>query len=96
MTADAAGDGKGKQDWARFRQLLDEQNAWPAEYLFKFIVPSDRVEDVRRLFGQIPISIRESKRGRYMSVSATMLVHSSDEIEAVYRKAGEIPGLIAL
>jgi hypothetical protein len=31
-----------------------------------------------------------------MSVTATMLIHSSDEIVAIYTEAGHIAGLIAL
>ena len=80
----------------RFRKLLDGQNAWPSEYTFKFIVPEDRLPDLEAVFGQIPFTVRESRNGRYRSVTATVLMHSADEIMALYAAASRISGLIAL
>ncbi len=85
-----------EENGERFRELLDGQNAWPAEYTFKFIVPEDRLPDLEAVFGQIPITVRESRNGRYRSVTATVLMHSSEEIVALYTEAARIPGLIAL
>jgi hypothetical protein len=86
----------GDEGMDRFQKLLDDQHAWPAEYTFKFIVPEDRLDELKAVFGQIPVSVRPSRHGRYMSVTATMLIHSSDEIVAIYTEAGHIAGLIAL
>ncbi|MDX1390723.1 MAG: DUF493 domain-containing protein [Acidobacteriota bacterium] len=88
--------GTGDRDMDRFQKLLDEEHAWPAEYTFKFIVPEAELDRVKGIFGQVPVSVRPSRNGRYMSVTATMLIHSSDEIVAVYEEAGRIDGLIAL
>ena len=86
--------GDGGTD--RFRKLLDEQTAWPAEYTFKFIVPEERLTDLEAVFGQIPFTVRESRNGRYRSVTAIVLMHSSEEILALYAAAARIEGLIAL
>lgn len=86
----------GDTDKDRFQKLLDEEHAWPAEYTFKFIVPEDRLPELEALFGQIPFSVRESRNGRYRSVTATVLIHSSEEIIAIYEEASQISGLIAL
>ena len=86
----------GDESTDRFRKLLDEQNDWPAEYTFKFIVPEDGLPDLEAVFGKIPFTVRESRNGRYRSVTATVLVHSSDEIVALYEAASSIPGLISL
>lgn len=88
--------GTGDPDMGRFQELLDDQYAWPAEYTFKFIVPEAELERLKAIFGQVPLSVRASRKGRYMSVTARMLIHSSDEVVAVYRMAGTIPGVIAL
>lgn len=82
--------------WSKFQSLLDEQNAWPAEYVFKFIVPAARLDEVRHLFGQAPLMERASRNGNYVSITATMLIYSSDEIVAMYSTAAKIEGLIAL
>ena len=90
---EASGD---KQWWSNFQKLLDEGVEWPHEYLFKFIVPSPKVEEVERLFNRIPVEIKESSKGKYASVTARMKVHSSDEVIAVYTAAAKIEGIILL
>ena len=80
----------------RLAQKLDEQTAWPAEYLFKFIVPLAELAEVQELFVNTALTQRESRTGKYMSVSATQTVSSSAQVVAVYRQAALIPGLLAL
>jgi len=86
----------GEGEPSKFRELLDDQYAWPAEYTFKFIVPEDRLPDLEAVFGRIPFTVRESRNGRYRSVTASLVVHSADEVIALYEQAGRIPGIIAL
>ncbi|QXD16838.1 DUF493 domain-containing protein [Rhodocaloribacter litoris] len=87
---------QGEAWWDRFRTLLDEDNDWPSEYLFKFIVPKARLEDVKAVFGDHPVEVRASTRGNYMSVTARMTVSSSDEVVAIYAAAGKVEGIISL
>ncbi len=82
--------------WDNFQKLLDEDNDWPGEYLFKFIVPSSQVDEVERLFNRLPVQVKESSRGNYMSVTARVNVQSSDEVIAIYTAAAEIEGIILL
>jgi len=82
--------------WERFRELLDGQNEWPGPYLFKFIVPRAGLEDLKEVFGEHPVVVRASTRGRYVSVTAIMEVGSSDEVISIYRAAGQVEGVIAL
>lgn len=87
---------QGDAWWARFQQLLDEQNSWPSEYVFKFIAPQGSLNDLKAVFGRHPIAIRASSKGNYASVTARMEMHSSDEIIAVYKAAGRVEGVISL
>lgn len=90
-------DGLPQQSWwDRFQELLDHQNEWPAEYLFKFIAPSSEREALRAIFGLYPVMIRESRKGNYISLTARMEVQSSDEIIAIYKAAARVRGVIAL
>lgn len=82
--------------WDRFQTLLDDQNDWPANYVFKFIVPREGLDELTRVFGAHPVRVRESRKGNYMSVTARMEMHSSDEVVAVYQAAGRIEGVISL
>lgn len=82
--------------WERFRELLDGQNEWPAPYLFKFIVPRAGLDELKELFGDHPVVVRASTRGRYVSVTATIEMGSSDDVIDMYRAAGQVDGVIAL
>lgn len=82
--------------WAQFQALLDDQNDWPTEYLFKFIVPKAQIEALKAVFGEHPVLVRASSRGNYMSVTARMEMESSAEVIAVYEAAGQVQGVISL
>lgn len=80
-----------------FKDRLDEYYDWPCTYVFKFIAPSRRIDEVRALFAEeADLGTRTSKKGNYVSVTAEVIVESSDEVISVYRQAGEIEGLVAL
>jgi len=100
MTIFEAGTGqnelKGEEWWQRFQGLLDDQNTWPSEYLFKFIVPRSSQPLLEAIFGESPIKVRASSKGKYVSVTASIMMESSDAVIEVYRKAGKIPGVVSL
>lgn len=91
-----------KENQKRFdslRKLLEEQTEWPTVYLFKFIVPNDiqHFAQVKALFGpEAEITTKESSKGTYTSFSIKEVMMSADDIMIVYKRASEIPGLIAL
>jgi uncharacterized protein len=86
----------GHSWWDRFQTLLDEQMEWPGEYIFKFIAPRTRLDDLKALFGGQPVKVRSSSRGNYVSVTARMELDSSDQVIAIYNAAAEIEGVISL
>ena len=84
-------------EWAdSFREKLDRNYSWPALYIYKFIVPRGKEEDVRRLFPLHTTSEKESRNGNYVSLTFQMMMPSSIAVVEVYRKASVIEGLIAL
>jgi hypothetical protein len=87
---------KSQEWWDRFEKLLEQDRTWPSEYLFKFIVPRPNLEELQGLFGDHPVIVRASSRGRYVSVTARLQMETSASVVAVYRAAGEIPGVISL
>ncbi len=86
----------GPEWWDRFQSLLDAQIDWPSEYMFKFIVPSDNLDDLKAVFGENPVRVRASRKGNYMSVTARLHMTSSDEVVAIYHAAGRVEGVISL
>jgi uncharacterized protein len=86
-----------KEDWeASFREKLDQHYAWPALYIFKFIVPQAREAQIEELFPLHTVTKRASSQGKYTSVTIQMMMPSSDAVIAIYKKASAIEGLIAL
>lgn len=79
-----------------FRIKLDQHYRWPSLYMFKFIVPKERVEEVVQLFPLHNSTLKESSQGKYISVTLQMMMPSSDAVIEVYQKAATIEGLIAL
>ncbi|MEO5600250.1 MAG: DUF493 family protein [Cyclobacteriaceae bacterium] len=85
------------QEWLKsFREKLDQHYAWPSLYMFKFIVPAGKEEDVKRLFPKHTSSEKHSKEGKYTSVTVQMMMPSSDAVVNVYEQASAIEGIIAL
>ena len=75
------------------------QQKWPGIYFFKFIVPNDRskLDQVRKLFeSEANITYRTSKDIRFIALSCKQVMQNPDEVLEIYRKAGEIEGIISL
>lgn len=75
---------------------LEEFYTFPCCYVFKFIVPMARVDELSGLFQGKPFTTRYSRNARYVSFTAEWKVASSEEIISYYRRAGKIKGVISL
>jgi hypothetical protein len=84
----------------RLRTELDNSNEWPAEYLFKFIVPSEinKVQIVEKTFDRMGavIETRNSKTGKYTSVSVNVQMQSAQDIIDKYLEVSIVEGIISL
>ena len=88
---------KQGEDDNKFKELLDEEYTWPANYIFKFIVSAEKVSEVTRLFEpEADIRIKESSKGKYTSVTVNCVMPDAGTIIAIYQKASEIEGIISL
>lgn len=86
-------------DFKGLREKLEQNPEWPRVYFFKFIVPSDneKLAKVEALFGvEAQVSLKQSSKGNFVSVSAKELMLNADGVIARYEKAAEIEGLMAL
>lgn len=84
-------------NWAEsLREKLDQHYSWPSLYIFKFIVPSEKVEEVKQLFPKHEASEKNSKNGNYISLTLQMMMPGSEAVIDVYTLAARVEGLIAL
>ena len=83
-------------DHSGFKEKLDRVHQWPSLYMFKFIVPGEKEAEVKQLFPKNVVTTRPSKNGKYVSVTAKVMVASPDQVVKIYEQAADIEGLIAL
>lgn len=87
-------------DSDRFQSLrtkLDKHYAWPALYMFKFIVPAGKAQDLRQLFPlHITSTEKQSEKGNYVSLTYQMMMPSSQSVIDVYQRVSVIEGIVAL
>ncbi|WKN32978.1 DUF493 family protein [Porifericola rhodea] len=85
-----------KIDLEAFKQKLDGTHKWPSLYMFKFIVPRGKEDEVFALFPKNKLSTKESSKGNYVSVTAKVMMGSSDAVMEKYVEADKIEGVFAL
>ncbi|WP_309641853.1 DUF493 family protein [Flavobacterium sp.] len=86
--------------YERLKVELDNSNTWPAEYLFKFIVPTavekiQKIEDAFNCMGAV-IKTTKSKTGKFTSISVDVQMKDAQEIVDKYIEVSTIEGIISL
>lgn len=85
------------ENWINsFREKLDQHYAWPSLYIYKFIVPKGKEEEVKKLFPLHAATEKQSKQGNYTSITIQAMMHSSDAVIDMYVQASQIEGIVAL
>lgn len=85
-----------KLDIEAFKQKLDQQHDWPSLYMFKFIVPTGKENEVFALFPKNDLTTRKSRKGNYTSITAQVMMRSSEDVVNKYKEAHRIEGVLAL
>ncbi len=88
-----------KNDFDGLREKLMELS-FPSVYMFKFIVKSDlkKIAQIESLFHseRAQITLKESSKGAFVSISVKEVMLSVDEIIEIYIQSSKIVGVIAL
>ena len=84
-------DKKTTEFYIRLKEELNSVNkVWPSKYLYKFIVPTDtdKIHAVEKAFDRMGaiIDTRQSKNGKFTSVSVDVIMPNADEIIKNIRK----------
>lgn len=78
------------------RAALEACETWPTSFLFKFIVKRESVGRLHELFSGCEVSVRPSRYGTYVGLTARVDAPDPDTVIAIYAAAAEIPGIISL
>ena len=85
----------------KLKAQLEETTNWPSPYLYKFIVPSDKqkIEKIQGIFDNLGavINTKQSRNGKYTSVSINVRMDHPDAVIGKYKEVGEkVDGVISL
>lgn len=82
----------------KFKDLLDQNYAWPTLYKFQFIVLTQNIgifiEEVKA--HGLDLEFRASKNDKYTSIRFSLMADSSEMVMDLYRRAARVPGIISL
>lgn len=87
--------------YKKLKDQLYDTASWPSEYLYKFIVPSDKdkIEKIEDLFDNLGavITTKASAKGTYTSVSVNLQMKDPEAVIAKYKEvANQVEGVISL
>lgn len=93
-------DNNGADFYNSFRQKLMDIEQFPSIYTFKFILPAaqNKKEEIEKIFEHpsTKIATKDSKTGKYNSLTVETFVNSADEVIAYYKKVSAIEKVIML
>lgn len=69
---------------------------WPAFFMFKFIVPAGKKDEIFNIFSTPSYSIRKSKTGKYVGITSHVFMASEEDVIDVYKQASKVEGVILL
>lgn len=86
--------------YKKLKEQLSDTSIWPSEYLFKFIVPSDKekilaIQDIFNNTGAV-IQTKESRNGKYTSISINVRMKNPDAVIIKYKEVALVEGVISL
>lgn len=91
---------KSEEFYQRLHEQLLDSTDWPSDYLYKFIVPTDdaKIEQINVIFDNTGavIEFKQSKNGKYTSISVTVNLENPDAVIAKYKAVGKVEGVISL
>lgn len=91
---------KESEFYEKLKKSLDETTTFPAEYMYKFIIPAseEKLKDIESIFDNIGavINSKPSKTGKYNSLTIMVKMESADDIIEKYIEVSKIDGVISL
>jgi uncharacterized protein len=83
-------------DKENFKEKLEASGQFPMLYMFKFIVPAGKENEISVLFPKNEVLIKPSSGGKYVSTTIQAMMETSDQIIGIYEKVAKIEGVISL
>jgi putative lipoic acid-binding regulatory protein len=94
-------DQNPEEFYEKLKDRLYKTSSWPSEYLYKFIIKTDKrnlviIEDLFNNVGAV-INTKESKNGKYTSISINLLMSNPEAVIEKYKEViNKVEGVISL
>lgn len=89
-----------KDFYERLKNELNKVEEFPTDFVYKFIISTSNktMAEIQQIFdGARPqVATRESKKGKYTSITVRIFALDADQVIFYYKKVGEIKGVIML
>lgn len=84
--------------YANFKEKLESVQTFPGLYAFKFILTGGKIKlpELREVLPDDEFIEIPSKTGKYISVTVKKWMLSADAVVDIYKKVGEIKGIMML
>ena len=86
--------------YASLKEKLEDTHDFPEDYLFKFIVNNEptKLIEIYKIFDgtQHTLSNRDSKNGKYTSLSFNTFVLDANHVIKIYQEVAKIEGVMML
>ena len=86
--------------YLKFKERLEQTHSFPSDYIFKYIIPAEQsiIARIHSIFSSAypSISTRDSKNGKYTSMTIKVPVNDADDVVIYYRQAAVIDGIVML
>lgn len=91
---------KESEFYDKLKISLEETTSFPTNYMYKFIIPTDqkKFKQIENMFNKLGavIKSKESKNGKFTSLTILVDMDSSDEIIKKYKEVGTVESVISL
>ena len=85
-----------KWDIQQFKEKLEANHDFPCSYMFKFIVPISKKDALLNMLPKVAVKIKKSTSNKFMSVTLSMEIESSDKVIDIYNQVYQLEGIIAI
>ena len=87
-----------QEEEKKLLETLTELHEWPCHYMYKFIVEKDKekIEKIESYFPKASIDKRDSKTGKYTSITIREHTHSAVHVVGNYKEIAKIEGVMKL
>ena len=83
-------------DTQQFKEKLESNHDFPCSYMFKFIVPISNKDALLDVLPNVAVKIKRSTSNKFISITLSVEIESSDKVIDIYKQVYQVEGLIAM